>query len=295
MSASLADHPPRLESHDAPIHAERVSLRVRDLDRVGRFYRGVIGLQVVADEGGTLHLGNDGVTLLTLLSAPDAPSAPAGTPGLFHTAFLLPRRRDLARWLHRAAANGWAIEGMSDHGVSEAIYLSDPEGNGIEIYRDRPRAEWLSEGRSVRMTTEPLDVRGLFAAIEGEPSEDVDQMPPGARIGHVHLSVADLDDARRAITGDWGFDETASRRGAAFFSTGGYHHHLAANTWGARGPMRREPDQLGLAEVVLDASDAAHRLALADRWLAAGGRTKGDAVAIEALGGIGFRLGPSHA
>jgi catechol 2,3-dioxygenase len=158
-SALAANTLPLLESHRSPVHVEAVALVVRDLDRVTRFYRDVIGLSVLSETGGSVTLGNDGVDLVTLHSDPQAPAPPEGAPGLFHTAFLLPERRHLAQWVRTAMANTWAIEGMADHLVSEAFYLSDPEGNGIEIYRDRPRAEWTFDTNGkVRMANERIDV-----------------------------------------------------------------------------------------------------------------------------------------
>jgi catechol 2,3-dioxygenase len=180
---------PVLESHRSPVHIETVTLIVRDLGRVTQFYRDIIGLTVMRETGHQIDLGNDGVTLLTLIGDPHASLAPDGAPGLFHTAFLLPERRHLGQWLRKAMDNGWALEGMADHLVSEAFYLSDPEGNGIEVYRDRPRTEWTYDGDKVRMANARLPVPELLALAADDGPGKTYRMPRGARIGHVCICV----------------------------------------------------------------------------------------------------------
>ncbi|MGL5139209.1 MAG: VOC family protein, partial [Beijerinckiaceae bacterium] len=226
-----------LESHKGRLRVERVGLVVRDLDRVATFYRDTMGLTVVGQARDSIDLGVDGVTLLTLRPDPTARPEPAGMPGLFHTAFLLPTRRDLADWLQHVVRMGAPLEGLSDHIVSEAVYLADPEGNGIEIYVDRPRSGWLWEGGRVRMATNRLDVPSLMA--EASPlTEDPWRMPASARIGHVHLRVAELDDAARTLSARLGLAETNRYPGAIFMAEGGYHHHVAVNVW-SKGPHQR--------------------------------------------------------
>jgi catechol 2,3-dioxygenase len=281
MSAALphvvADRSMRPIAHDAPLFPASIELVVRDLDRVGAFYRSVIGLSVIADDGARLALGAGGTPLLTLLEDRQAEPSPTGAPGLFHTAFVLPTRADLGQWLARAARNGWALEGMSDHLVSEAIYLSDPEGNGIEIYRDRPRAEWQMDGHRVRMANRRIDAEGLLQLADAKSIGTRHQAPDGTRIGHVHLCVSDLDAAVQTIGSDWGFAETCRYPGAIFFATGGYHHHVAANVWNTRSGARRERGQLGLQRLTFAAGDDGAAADITRRWR--GSETTWDGIA----------------
>jgi catechol 2,3-dioxygenase len=291
MSTALSGKAgPLLESHRAPIHVGSVSLVVRDLDRLATFYRDVLGLTVLRAEDGRIDLGNDGVTLLSLVGDPRAASAPEGAPGLFHTAFLLPERRHLGEWLVTAAKNGWALEGMADHLVSEALYLSDPEGNGIEIYRDRPRAEWTFDaGGKVRMANQRIDVPELLAlAVDSSPAQTY-RMPAGARVGHVHLCVNALDAAAEVIEKRWGLPVMCHYPGATFFGAGGYHHHIATNVWRTSGGQTREAGQAGLAGVSLAATPEA-RKTLADAWLASGGTTNDGVTSLTTLDGLRFSL-----
>ena len=230
-----------------------VSLVVRDLSRTASFYREAIGLQVVEQEAGLVRLGAGGRAFLELLGHPGALPDDPGAAGLFHTAFLLPSRTCLGRWLRHLAGLGVALDGASDHGVSEAVYLHDPEGNGIEVYADRPRASWRWSGGQVEMTTERLDIQALMrdagdAAWTGAPAE--------TRIGHVHLRVGDVGEAVRFYGGALGLDVVCQRPGAAFLSTGGYHHHIAVNTWSSAGAGPRDPGRAGLASVAFEAADA---------------------------------------
>ncbi len=276
---------PVLESHRSPIHVESVALTVRDLDRVTTFYRDVIGLTVLREAANRVDLGNDGVTLLSLTGDPHAVLAPDGAPGLFHTAFLLPERRHLGQWLRKSVDNAWALEGMADHLVSEAFYLSDPEGNGIEIYHDRPRNEWTYDGDKVRMANARIPVPELLAlAVDDAPGRTY-QMPQGARIGHVHLCVNALEPAADVIEKQWGIPVMCHYPGATFFGSGDYHHHIAANIWRTSGGQRREAGQTGLAGVTL-AADAASRARLAKSWLATGG----SATEVATLDGLSFNL-----
>lgn len=247
-----------------------VALAVRDLDRVAVFYRDVIGLEVLAQEGGAVRLGAGGAAFLELLHRPDAlPDDPAAA-GLFHTAFLLPSRAGLGRWLAHVRALGGQLDGAADHLVSEAAYLRDPEGNGIEMYADRPRAQWRWRGdgtaRRVEMANSPLDLPGLLRAAETPWSG----APPGTRIGHVHLRVGDVGEAVRFYGGALGLDLTAGWDKAAFLSSGGYHHHIAANTWSSAGAGRRDPARAGLASVTLDMADGPALAGIARRADAAG-------------------------
>ena len=182
--------------------------------------------------------------LVVLHGDPAAPPRPARSTGLFHMAFLLPERLDLAHALLRLAERGWPLTGASDHLVSEALYLSDPDGIGIEIYRDRPREEWSVEDGQVRMATLPLDLDDVARAAQGPAPP---RAPEGTRMGHVHLNVADLGTAEAFYAGELGFDVTARNYpGALFLAAGGYHHHIGANTWRGEGAPPPPPGAVGL-------------------------------------------------
>jgi catechol 2,3-dioxygenase len=223
-----------------------VHLTVADLDRSLRYYEQQIGLRVHGRENGTARLGAGGEDLLVL--AEQAGAGPAdGYSGLFHFALLVPTREDLGRFLAHAAADGVALSGLSDHFVSEAIYLRDPDHHGIEIYADRPREIW--EGKvSERMTTLPLDTDDLLRGIDQASYEG---MAEGTTMGHVHLSVSDVE-ASVEFYRSLGFDLMAVYGDqAAFLSTGGYHHHLGVNTWTSRGAPYAPDDRARLARVTV--------------------------------------------
>ena len=232
-----------------------VRLTVADLDRARDFYRDVIGLTELEPSDGVVRLGAGGdspVPIVELVGNPDAPARPPGTSGLFHLAILVPSRPDLARALQRVAEMGWRLSGASDHLVSEALYLSDPEGNGIELYRDRPRDHWPLRAGVLQMDTLPLDLDGVLGELR---REDADAgMPPGTRMGHVHLNVGDLAAAEAFYSGALGFDVTVrGYPGALFVSAGGYHHHLGLNTWAGENAPAPPPGSRGLRqfEIVL--------------------------------------------
>jgi catechol 2,3-dioxygenase len=211
-----------------------VHLTVSDLGRSLDYYQRVVGLQVRDRDNGTARLGTTGEELLVLYEEPGAEPAPRNT-GLFHFALLVPTRHDLARWLAHAANDQIPLEGMSDHLVSEAIYLRDPDWHGIEIYRDRPRAEWERDGEFVKMATLPLDVQGVLSALDGGEGA-FEQVPSGTTMGHVHLQVADIPASERFYSDLLGMDVQARYGdGASFLSAGGYHHHVGANVWNSRG------------------------------------------------------------
>ncbi|SMG36186.1 VOC family protein [Paracoccus sp. J56] len=237
-----------MATSDAPIQVSRVALIVNDLDRVGDYYRSVIGLERISGSGKETVLGAAGLPLVELRQDRAARHRPREA-GLFHTAFLLPDRTALGRWLRHVAELGIVLDGASDHLVSEAIYLRDPEGNGIEIYADRPRDSWQHTGSGVQMDTIPLDLQGLLRAADGPWTG----APEGSVVGHVHLQVGDVAEAERFYMDQLGMDRMAHMPGASFFATGGYHHHLAGNIWHSRGAGLRSADSTGLAEVVLAA------------------------------------------
>jgi catechol 2,3-dioxygenase len=281
-----------LQSHQTPVHIQSVSLVVRDLDRVAAFYRDIIGLEPMGTSSGKAMLGCGGVPLLLLTHDLAAKPQPQAMPGLFHTAFVLPAREDLGRWLRHAKARNAPLEGLSDHLVSEAAYLSDPEGNGIEIYVDKPRADWPRDpaGR-IRMATMRMDVEGVLALAEEIDSAGVYRMPPDTRIGHVHLCVPDLGEAGALLMGAFGFDKMCSYPQADFYASGGYHHHIAVNTWRAGAIPQRLPGYAGLSGVTLAATSAEADQAMRARWLAAGGVPSADVLQLKAKSGIAFELG----
>jgi catechol 2,3-dioxygenase len=222
-----------------------VRLRVADLEGVRDFYERAIGLQPRGEEDEAVALGTESETVVELEEAPDAPPRPAGTSGLFHLAILVPSRADLARAIHRVAEAGGRLTGASDHLVSEALYLSDPEGNGIEIYRDRPREEWPRSDGQIEMDTRPLDLEGVLGELSR--GEDGGPMAEGTRIGHVHLNVGDLPAAEDFYAGLLGLDVTVrGYPGALFVSSGGYHHHIGLNTWAGEGAPPPPPGSRGL-------------------------------------------------
>lgn len=227
-----------------------VTLRVADLDCSLRFYQGVLGFQSVERTGGTAVLSaQDGQPLLELHELPGAPPQPLRSTGLYHVAILLPSRADLGRELLRMAEAGLEI-GQGDHLVSEALYISDPDGNGLEIYRDRPRESWNWQGGRVQMATDPVDVRGLLE----EGRRDAlpwEVLPAGTRVGHIHLRVGDIPRAEHFYHTILGFDITASMPSALFVSAGGYHHHIGMNTWQSRGAGPTPENTVGLQTFVI--------------------------------------------
>jgi len=258
-----------------------VRLQVADLDQSIAYYEQVLGLRVATrtSDSAALTAHGDDKVLLELRERPEARPVPRrGRLGLYHYAILLPDRAALGRFLVHLRDLG-AYAGMSDHFVSEALYLTDPDGLGIEVYADRPRSSWRHEDRQLTMATNPLDVQSLVTAAGGQPWTG---MPAGTRIGHVHLYVDDIDQAAAFYHDALGFDKVVwSYPGALFLSAGGYHHHLGANTWAAGAPPATDEDARLLDWTVLvpslsDAQAAADSLEAAgyrvestpDSWLA---------------------------
>ncbi|HEX6040560.1 VOC family protein [Longimicrobium sp.] len=217
----------------ASVRLGHVTLQVADLARSLAYYRDVLGLRVAEQGPGTATLTahGDDAPLVVLREKPGAAPVPRrGRLGLYHFAILLPNREALGRFVAHLARIGERA-GASDHFVSEALYLQDPDGLGIEVYADRPRAQWRSQDRQLVMATEPLDLQGLVNAAGGAPWTG---MPAGTVIGHVHLYVGDIDAAAAFYHEGLGLDKVVwSYPGALFLSAGGYHHHLGVNTWAA--------------------------------------------------------------
>lgn len=231
------------------IEMGEVKLKVSKLDRSIAFYEEILGFRTLSKQGTIAELGaEEGKTLLILEEVADAVYIPPNrTSGLYHFAVLLPTRRDLGTVLRHMADKGIEI-GQADHAVSEALYISDPDNNGIEIYRDRPRDEWTYEANgNVHMVTEPIDWRGLLAEAEGHEWRG---LPSGTKIGHVHLHVSDLVSSKEFYIDQFGFDVMLNGErfmGALFVAAGGYHHHLGLNIWSGRGAPRRPENATGLA------------------------------------------------
>jgi catechol 2,3-dioxygenase len=254
------------EALDAPVHIGAVSLRVSDLPGLTAFYRDAIGLALIRQSADEVVLGIGDEPLVKLEGGATYASSAAG---LFHMAILLPSRRDLANWLAHASQKRLALDGASDHLVSEALYLADPEGNGIEIYRDRPRSEWPRRDGSIAMATERLDLDALLA--EAEEEAEYGAMPEGTVMGHIHLRVGDVAQAEAFYAESLGFEVMVHYPGASFMATGGYHHHIAANVWRSRGAAPRQEGEAGLSRFELVARDAQAHAELSARMAAAGG------------------------
>jgi catechol 2,3-dioxygenase len=277
--------PEELEAAGAPASSElsasttvgAVHLTVSDLERSLDHYGRTVGLDVLERAGGRASLGAGGRELLVLVEEPGVRPA-SGHTGLYHFALLVPRRMDLARWSAHAARDRVPLVGLSDHFVSEAIYLSDPDEHGIEIYWDRPREAW--EGQvAARMTTLPLDVKSLLDELEDPPSESFAGLPPGTVMGHVHLKVAEVPETIAFYRDVIGFALMAQLGPyAAFLSAGGYHHHLGANTWESAGASPPPSGTAALRHATILLPDDAERDRVLERITRTGQTPQEDAV-----------------
>ena len=274
-------------ANTTPLRIGAVALKARDLSRLTDFYTQAIGLQVIDRDSKTARLGAGGVPFFHLEAAPDALSDDPRSADLFHTAFLHPTRQDLARWLVHVARNRVQLTGASDHAVSEAIYLDDPEGNGIEVYRDRKPEEWRWNGGRIHMTTERLDLDNLAADTANTSYTGA---PDGLRIGHIHLRVGDLAETQKFYCDTIGLDPTAGRGGALFMSSGGYHHHVGSNVWQSAGAGRRDDARAGLSWFAFEAADAAQRDTVVQRLKAANAPLSQNADAPETRDPFGTRV-----
>lgn len=244
-----------------------VTLAVTEAERSLAFYRDFLGLQVLERDGARVELGVPGATLLVLEADPGLRPPPNGTTGLYHVAILLPTRADLGQMLNRLIEARYQF-GASDHLVSEALYLNDPDHNGLEIYRDRPQGEWRRQGDRIAMGTLPLDASAVMAARRERPEPW--RMPPGTRIGHIHLKVGDVRAAEAFYHGVLGFDVTTHYPGAVFLSAGGYHHHIGANVWESAGGAAPPPGATGLRSFVVYLPDVQALARLRDQVTGAG-------------------------
>ncbi|MBC8161350.1 MAG: VOC family protein [Roseiflexaceae bacterium] len=244
-----------------------VTLSVADLVRSLEFYQRMIGLELLAQDAASTSLGAGGVALLHLHESPGARHVRRAT-GLYHFALRVPERRDLARVLRHFAEQGFRIDGAADHIVSEALYLSDPDGHGIEIYCDRPRSAWYDRQGQLLLASDPIDLPAILAELrDDDPAWQ--GLPDGTDMGHIHLQVADLAATERFYLDILGFERMARMPSASFVGAGGYHHHIGMNTWAGVGvPVPPEgaarllsyelvlPDQAAL-DAVLDRLRAA--------------------------------------
>jgi catechol 2,3-dioxygenase len=270
--------PEELEAAATPTSAEisalttvgAVHLTVSALDRSIAYYEQAVGLEVLDRHDGQASLGAGGRELLALVEEPGARPG-TGYTGLYHFALLVPLRVDLATWLAHAARDQVALIGLSDHFVSEAIYLSDPDGHGIEIYWDRPRESW--EGQvAARMTTLPLDVDSLIAELPSADAASFRGLPEGTVMGHVHLKVASIPKTVAFYRDVLGFGLMATLGPmATFLSAGGYHHHIGANTWESAGAEAPPDGTAALRQATLLLPDGAERDRILGRVEASGG------------------------
>ncbi len=251
-----------------PLHIGAIGLKARDLGRLAGFYGDVLGLSLLDRGKDGAILGAGDIPLVHLEHRPDATPDDTRTAGLYHTAFLMPTRADLARWILHVARNKVPLTGASDHAVSEAFYLDDPEGNGVEVYCDRPAETWQWTRGDLKMTTDPLDIEDIVREVP--PAAAYPGAPGGLRIGHVHLRVGDVARAEAFYRDALGLDVTRRRHGASFLSSGGYHHHIAGNVWHSAGAGRRDEGRAGLSWVSLETADAAAFDAVAARLAQAG-------------------------
>ena len=264
--------------HAESIHPDTllgaVALTISDIHRSVQFYQDVLGLEIHRREGRTAYFGAGAKDLLILVedaSAVQLASRGLRVTGLYHLAILVPSRLELARTLRRLVESGWPLQGFADHGVSEAIYLADPDGNGIEIYRDYPRPQWPSRDGRLQMVTDPLDVQGVLAELETDPAPVAIGLHPDTSIGHIHLRVANIQASEDFYCNLLGFD-LVDRFGpsAGFVSAGGYHHHIGFNTWESAGAPPPPPGAVGLRYFTVCLPDSAELARLTARLQQAG-------------------------
>lgn len=247
-------------------HIGGVHLRVKSLDRALAFYRDILGFSVEQVDHSTVALSAGGAPIIWLTAHTDAIPKPRRSTGLYHVAILMPNRAALGKVLYRLLTSGWQLEGASDHLVSEALYLSDADGNGLEIYADRPREVWKFVNAQVAMATEPLDLDDL---LNNADKSEWTGIPAGTIIGHVHLHVSDLAKAESFYVDVLGLDVMQrTYPGALFLAAGGYHHHLGTNIWAGRTPP--PPNAVGLEWFSLAIPGEAAWSALVERVESAG-------------------------
>jgi len=235
-----------MAASDAPLSNGTVTLRAKDRAMLAEYYESIIGLRVISRDSDMLTMGVGNRILLKLQEDRSAKIRPTAA-GLYHTAFMLPARNHLGAWLNRVVERRVNIDGVSDHRGSEEVYPSDPEGNGIEVYVDRARSKWSRVGDNPKPTTGPLDVRSLRTL----PDYLWKSAPDETVIGHVHLQVGNIEELNAFYSNDIGFSIVNEMPQATFYASGGYHHHIAVNTWHSKHAGKRSPDATGLLEIEL--------------------------------------------
>ena len=254
MQSAQSTHSPVLETVPALHPASEVgsvSLKVADLQGSVAFYTQTIGLWPLRQDEHSALLGSGSRSILRLEEVAGAQRPPANTTGLYHAAILFPDRHSLAVKVSQLSAIHYPL-GYSDHLVSEAFYLSDPDGNGLELYRDRPRSQWKWVDGQVQMATDAIDFHDFFNEVQGEdPATASPTVPSGTKLGHMHLRVADIGEAEKFYHGVLGLDVTAQLPSALFLSAGGYHHHIGMNTWESRRGKPPVEPSAGLREFSL--------------------------------------------
>jgi catechol 2,3-dioxygenase len=239
------------------VRISNVQLLTRDLQRVRSFYEDILGFKSIEQEEGTLDLcaeiGQD--PLITLEESTSTEDRPDGSPGLYHIAILLPARKELARQFKRLAEERYPMQGFADHGVSETIYLADPDGNGLELYVDRPAETWPRKKGGIEMYTKPLDLEDLLLELKND-STAWDGIHPDARIGHIHLQVSDLSKSGDFYHDVLGYDITQKNfPRALFLANDGYHHHIGLNTWNSKGVLPAPKGSGGLVRFSIETLD----------------------------------------
>lgn len=255
MDAPNPSSTPTFANH-TPLHVGAVGLVARDLDLLAGYYQNLLGLTALERTDTVAKLGVNGVTVLEIEHRPNAKPDDQSTAGLYHNAFLMPTRADLARWILHIAKHRVPVSGASDHDVSEAIYLDDPEGNGVEVYADRQPESWRREGKIIFQKTDPLDIEAIIREVD-PATATYPEAPGGLRVGHIHLRVGNTDQAEKFYCDILGMEVTRRRTGATFISSGGYHHHVGANVWHSQGAGMRDKDRAGLGWFSIEAADGA--------------------------------------
>jgi catechol 2,3-dioxygenase len=276
-----------------PLRIGTVGLIARDLDLLTNYYRDLLGLTVMEQTGKVARLGTGGMTLIEIEHRPDALPDDPSTAGLYHTAFLTPTRADHARWIMHIARNRVPITGASDHGVSEAFYLDDPEGNGIEVYNDRPRERWTWQDGLVVMQTKQLDIEAILREIGPKVDRTAatyPAAPEGLRVGHIHLRVGSVEQAEEFYRGALGLELTRRRGGATFMSSGGYHHHVGANVWHSDGADARDMNRAGLSWFSMELAEPGAIDAMTARLRAANAPVEASPGGIETADPWGTRI-----
>jgi len=258
---------PSLASYRLPegTHIDYAHLRVKNFQKALAFYKGLLNLTQVQRQGSTISLSptEAGKPILMLTERPDAIPRPTGSTGLFHIAIRVPNRRELAKLFIRLSQQRYPFQGFADHGVSEALYLADPDGNGLEVYADKPRTEWTFVNGELQMGTWHLDLDSLLSAYSD--NED-DGLHPATDIGHIHLNVSDLSKAERFYADTLGFDVVQRNYpGALFVSAGGYHHHIGLNTWSGPGAPPPPQNAVGLIRFGIALPDDRTRTTVQER------------------------------